>query len=209
MRIINNSQEMAQACRQVARPLGLVPTMGALHQGHLALVDRARQDNQSVAVSIFVNPTQFGPREDLAGYPRNLDRDMEVLRQAKVDLAFTPNVADVYPTGFDTWVDPGTLGARLEGEHRPGHFRGVATVVTKLFNLARPDRAYFGQKDGQQTLVVQKLVRDLDLGLEVVVVPTVRDPDGLALSSRNIYLDRKSTRLNSSHNVPSRMPSSA
>ena len=188
MRIINNSQEMAQACRQVARPLGLVPTMGALHRGHLALVDRARQDNQTVAVSIFVNPTQFGPKEDLAGYPRNLDHDLELLRRAKVDLAFTPNVADIYPAGFDTWVDAGILGARLEGEHRPGHFRGVATVVIKLFNLVRPDRAYFGQKDGQQTLVVRKLVRDLDLGLEVVVVPTVRDPDGLALSSRNIYL---------------------
>ena len=188
MRIINNSQEMAQACRQVARPLGLVPTMGALHEGHLALVNRARQDNQMVAVSIFVNPTQFGPKEDLAGYPRNLDHDLELLRRAKVDLAFTPNVADIYPPGFDIWVDAGILGARLEGEHRPGHFRGVATVVTKLFNLVRPERAYFGQKDGQQTLVVRKLVRDLDLGLEVVVVPTVRDPDGLALSSRNIYL---------------------
>ena len=162
MRIIDSSQQMAQACREVARPLGLVPTMGALHEGHLALVARARRENQTVAVSIFVNPTQFGPREDLAGYPRNLDHDLGLLRRAKVDLAFTPNVADIYPSGFDTWVDAGILGARLEGEHRPGHFRGVATVVTKLFNLVRPERAYFGQKDGQQTLVVLKLVRDLD-----------------------------------------------
>jgi pantoate--beta-alanine ligase len=162
--------------------------MGALHQGHLALVQRARQENDTVAVSIFVNPTQFGPQEDLAAYPRTLDRDLEMLRQAKVDLVFTPQVVDVYPPGFDTWVDVGRLGTRLEGAHRPGHFRGVATVVTKLFSLFRPDRAYFGQKDGQQVMVVCKLVRDLDLGLDIVVVPTVRDPDGLALSSRNVYL---------------------
>lgn len=168
--------------------MGLVPTMGALHQGHLALVERARQENKTVAVSIFVNPAQFGPQEDLAGYPRPLDRDLELLRQARVDLVFTPTAAEIYPTGFDTWVDVGSLATRLEGAHRPGHFRGVATVVTKLFNLVRPDRAYFGQKDGQQTLVVRQLVRDLDLGLDIVVVPTVRDSDGLALSSRNVYL---------------------
>ena len=188
MRIIENSQELARACREAARPVGLVPTMGALHAGHLALVERARQENETVAVSIFVNPTQFGPQEDLAEYPRPLDRDLESLRQAKADLVFTPTVAEMYPPGFDTWVDVGRLATLLEGAYRPGHFRGVATVVTKLFNLIRPDHAYFGQKDGQQTLVIRQLVRDLHLGLDIVVVPTVRDPDGLALSSRNVYL---------------------
>lgn len=190
MQIIECSPELARVCREVARPLGLVPTMGALHEGHLALVERARQENQTVAVTIFVNPAQFGPHEDLAEYPRSLDRDLELLREAGADLVFTPTVSDMYPLGFDTWVDVGSLGARLEGALRPGHFRGVATVLTKLFSLVRPDRAYFGQKDGQQTVVVHQLVRDLCLGLEIVVVPTVRDPDGLALSSRNAYLTR-------------------
>ena len=188
MRSIASSQEMARLCREASRPLGLVPTMGALHQGHLALVEQARRENRTLAVSIFVNPAQFGPGEDLAEYPRSLDRDLEFLRQAGADLVFTPTVDEVYPPGFDTWVDVGSLATRLEGAHRPGHFRGVATVVTKLFNLTRPDRAYFGQKDGQQTAVVRKLVRDLGLGLDIVVVPTVREPDGLALSSRNLYL---------------------
>ena len=185
---IASSQEMARFCRDASCPLGLVPTMGALHQGHVALVERARQENRTLAVSIFVNPTQFGPGEDLAEYPRSLDRDLELLRQAGADLVFTPPVDEVYPPGFDTWVNVGSLATRLEGAYRPGHFRGVATVVTKLFNLTRPDRAYFGQKDGQQTAVIRKLVRDLGLGLDIVVVPTVREPDGLALSSRNLYL---------------------
>ena len=188
MRIIASSQEMARICREAPRSLGLVPTMGALHRGHQALVQRARQDNRTMAVSIFVNPSQFGPQEDLAQYPRTLDQDLDLLRREGTDLVFMPAVAEVYPPGFDTWVDVGRLGARLEGEQRPGHFRGVATVVAKLFHVVRPDRAYFGQKDGQQTLVIRQLVRDLDLGLEVVVVPTVREPDGLALSSRNLYL---------------------
>jgi pantoate--beta-alanine ligase len=179
---------MAQACQEAGRPLGLVPTMGALHQGHLALVRRARQENQSVAVSIFVNPTQFGPQEDLAQYPRSLERDLGLLENEKVDLVFIPSPDSIYPPGFDTWVDAGTLANKLEGAVRPGHFRGVATVVTKLLNMVRPDRAYFGQKDGQQTVVVRQLVKDLNLGLEIVVVPTVREPDGLALSSRNVYL---------------------
>ena len=188
MRSIASSQEMARFCREASRPLGLVPTMGALHQGHLALVEQARRENRTLAVSIFVNPAQFGPGEDLAEYPRSLDRDLELLRQVGADLVFTPTVDEIYPPGFDTWVDVGSLATKLEGAHRPGHFRGVATVVTKLFNLTRPDRAYFGQKDGQQTAVIRKLVRDLGLGLDVVVVPTVREPDGLALSSRNLYL---------------------
>jgi len=188
MRIIENSQEMAQACREACRPLGLAPTMGALHEGHLALVRQGRQENQRLAVSIFVNPTQFSPTEDLSRYPRDLERDLALLRQEGVDLVYAPSPKEIYPAGFDTWVDPGALADRLEGAARPGHFRGVATVVTKLFNLVRPDRAYFGQKDGQQVLVIQQLVRDLNIEVEVVVVPTVREPDGLALSSRNSFL---------------------
>jgi pantoate--beta-alanine ligase len=162
--------------------------MGALHEGHLALVKRARRENRTLAVSIFVNPTQFGAQEDLSSYPLDLDRDLELLRREDADLVFMPGVAEMYPPGFDTWVDAGSLAGKLEGVHRPGHFRGVATVVTKLFNVVRPDRAYFGQKDGQQSVVVRRLVRDLALGLEIVVVPTVREADGLALSSRNVYL---------------------
>ena len=188
MRIIESVPKMVQACRETSRPLGLVPTMGALHEGHLALVRHARQENQSVAVSIFVNPTQFGPQEDLSKYPRDLERDVDLLRQERCDLVFAPSPTAIYPPGFDTWVDVGPLGNKLEGAFRPGHFRGVATVVAKLLNITRPDRAYFGQKDGQQTVVVRQLVRDLDLGVEVVVVPTVRHTDGLALSSRNVYL---------------------
>ncbi len=188
MRIIDNIREITQTCGELPRSLGLVPTMGALHEGHLALVRKARSDNAAVAVSIFVNPTQFGDGEDLELYPRNLERDLELLRREGVDLVFTPGPGDVYPPGFNTWVNVDNLAEKLEGASRPGHFRGVATVVTKLFNLIRPDRAYFGQKDGQQTVVIRQLVRDLDMGLEVVVVPTVRDDDGLALSSRNVYL---------------------
>ena len=163
--------------------------MGALHDGHLSLVDHARADCATVAVSIFVNPTQFAEGEDFAEYPRDLDGDLEMLRQHGVDLVFVPDVAEVYPPGFDTWVDVGPLADRLEGAARPGHFRGVATVVAKLFGIVQPERAYFGQKDGQQTVVVRKMARDLDLGVEVVVLPTVREADGLAMSSRNVRLN--------------------
>jgi pantoate--beta-alanine ligase len=162
--------------------------MGALHEGHLALVRRARRENSTLAVSIFVNPAQFGAREDLSSYPRDLDRDLDLLRREDTDLVFMPGVEEMYPPGFDTWVDVGGLANKLEGAHRPGHFRGVATVVTKLFSVVRPDRAYFGQKDGQQSVVIRQLTRDLSLGLEIVVAPTVREADGLALSSRNVYL---------------------
>ena len=179
---------MTQATHTCPRPLGLVPTMGALHEGHLALVRQARWENATVSVSIFVNPTQFGPQEDLATYPRDMERDLRLLEAEGVDLVYTPAPEEVYPPGFDTWVEPGALANRLEGVVRPGHFRGVATVVTKLFNVVRPDRAYFGQKDGQQLAVIRQLVRDLNLGIEIVAVPTVRDTDGLALSSRNAYL---------------------
>lgn len=188
MQVISTNKEMSQACRQAVKPIGLVPTMGALHDGHLSLVDRARADNLTVAVSIFVNPAQFGDNDDLEKYPRDLEGDLELLRRHGVDLVYAPTVDQVYPEGFDTWVDVGPLAGKLEGLHRPGHFRGVATVVSKLFNVTCPDRAYFGQKDGQQTVVIRKLAKDLDLGVEVVVMPTVREPDGLALSSRNVQL---------------------
>jgi len=188
MRMIRSSKEMSLACREALTPVGLVPTMGALHAGHLSLVDQARADNLTVAVSIFVNPTQFGDENDLNQYPRDLDGDLELLRQHGVDLVYVPTIDEVYPEGFDTWVDVGLLADKLEGLHRPGHFRGVATVVSKLFSMMRPDRAYFGQKDGQQSVVIQKLARDLDMGVEVVVMPTIREPDGLAMSSRNVQL---------------------
>ena len=194
MRVISSNKEMSKACREAAKPAGLVPTMGALHAGHLSLVDQARADNLTVAVSIFVNPTQFGDENDLNQYPRDLDADLGLLRQHGVDLVYTPTVREVYPEGFDTWVDVGPLADKLEGLYRPGHFRGVATVVSKLFNVIRPNCAYFGQKDGQQAVVIQKLAKDLDMGVEVIVMPTIREPDGLAMSSRNVQLspeDRK------------------
>jgi pantoate--beta-alanine ligase len=168
--------------------VGLVPTMGYLHAGHLSLVQRARADNDHVAVSIFVNPTQFGPNEDLAAYPRNMAGDLAQLAQAGVDVVFMPEAGEIYPPDFDTWVEPGAIAERLEGAARPGHFRGVATVVLKLLNIVRPDRAYFGEKDAQQLRVIQKLVRDLDVGVEIVPMPTIREADGLAMSSRNAYL---------------------
>jgi pantoate--beta-alanine ligase len=168
--------------------LGLVPTMGFLHEGHLSLVRRARQECGAVAVSIFVNPTQFGANEDFASYPRSLDRDLSLLRDAKTDLVFTPTPAIVYPPGHSTAVEVSGVTDVLEGAVRPGHFRGVATVVCKLFNIVQPTRAYFGQKDAQQTVVIAKMVRDLDMPFEVVVCPTVREADGLAMSSRNAYL---------------------
>jgi len=194
MQVIKSRRQMIVACRAANRPLGLVPTMGALHEGHLALVKQARKDNLTLAATIFVNPSQFGPQDDLSAYPRNLDRDLELLREEGVDLVFTPSVEEIYPRGFNTWVDVPKLGDRLEGAHRPGHFRGVATVVAKLFNIIGPDNAYFGQKDGQQFIVIRKMVRDLDLGVGVVMVPTVRDRDGLAFSSRNTYLTEEQRR---------------
>ena len=179
---------MREAVKASWKPLGLVPTMGYLHEGHLALVRRGRSENTTLAVSIFVNPAQFGPHEDFATYPRDMDSDLAKLEGEGTDLVFAPSVDEMYPDGFDTHVDVGALGARLEGEFRPGHFRGVATVVCKLLSIVRPDRTYFGQKDVQQTKVVTQMARDLNLGAEVVVVPTVREEDGLALSSRNAYL---------------------
>lgn len=189
MKVVSQIGELRQIVRTATRPLGLVPTMGYLHAGHLALIQAARGQNPTVAVSIFVNPKQFGPNEDFASYPRDLARDLRLLEEAGVDLVFTPSVEEMYPPGFSTVVDVGPVGEILEGARRPGHFRGVATVVTRLFNLFQPDRAYFGQKDAQQCVVIRKLIDDLGLPIEMVVVPTVREPDGLALSSRNVYLD--------------------
>ena len=188
MRVIDSKTEMWQACLGSQRPLGLVPTMGSLHPGHMALVERARAECSTVAATIFVNPTQFGPNEDLATYPRALERDLSMLEQAGVDLVFTPNSTEIYPPGFNTWVDVLGSAQGAEGLYRPGHFRGVATVVAKLLNITRPDRAYFGQKDGNQTAVIRQLVRDLDMMTEIIVAPTVREPSGLAYSSRNAYL---------------------
>ncbi|MGD9116111.1 MAG: pantoate--beta-alanine ligase [Dehalococcoidia bacterium] len=170
-------------------PLGFVPTMGYLHEGHLELVRRARAENPSVAVSIFVNPTQFGPKEDFTRYPRDPERDLALLEKAGTDVVFMPTAEEMYPPGFDSWVEVGQITEKLEGAARPGHFRGVTTVVAKLFNVVRPDRAYFGQKDAQQLLVIKKMAKDLDMGIEIVAVPTVREPDGLAMSSRNTYLN--------------------
>ena len=169
--------------------LGLVPTMGYLHRGHMALVERAAAENNVVAASIFVNPTQFGAGEDFTSYPRDLDSDLSMLEAAGVSLVFTPTPEEMYRPGADTKVDPGPIANLHEGASRPGHFVGVATVVAKLFHIVEPDRAYFGQKDAQQLVIIKRMARDLDFDLEVVGVPTVREPDGLAISSRNVYLD--------------------
>ena len=188
MDVISTVSAMIKARDSAERSLGLVPTMGYLHQGHMTLVERARKDNRSVVVSVFVNPTQFGPGEDLDGYPRDFERDVAMLAGQGVDIVFAPDPGQMYPPGYSTYVDVGEMGEGLEGKHRSGHFRGVVTVVTKLLTIVRPDRAYFGQKDGQQTLVIKRLNRDLNLGTQIVVMPTVREPDGLAMSSRNVYL---------------------
>ena len=183
MKIVRTAAEL-----ELEGSVGLVPTMGAYHEGHLSLFRAARAENDVVVVSLFVNPAQFGPGEDLDRYPSDEERDARLAEEAGVDVLFVPAADEIYPPGFQTWVEVEQLGSILEGEHRPGHFRGVATVCLKLFNLVRPDRAYFGQKDAQQAAVVRRMVRDLGLEVEIRVSPTVRDEDGLALSSRNAYL---------------------
>jgi pantoate--beta-alanine ligase len=191
MILTRTPSEVHSACRDLRtsrHTLGLVPTMGALHAGHLSLVAAARAQNDAVAASIFVNPTQFGPNEDFASYPRTFDEDVHKLTDAGVDILFAPSAADIYPPGNTTFVDPGPIATRLDGASRPGHFRGVATIVTRLFNIVAPDRAYFGQKDAAQVAVLRHIVRDLNLPVSLVVCPIVREPDGLALSSRNRYL---------------------
>jgi len=189
MKIVETIADLRKLRHKLPEPVGFVPTMGYLHEGHLILVRQARAENPSVVVSIFVNPTQFGPREDFKQYPRDPQRDLALLEKEGVDIVFMPSVDEMYPPQFNSWVEVSKLAERLEGASRPGHFRGVATVVAKLFNIVQPDRAYFGQKDAQQLLVIKKMVADLDMNLEVVAVPTVREPDGLAMSSRNTYLN--------------------
>jgi pantoate--beta-alanine ligase len=174
--------------RRAGKSIGLVPTMGYLHDGHMALVKRARDDNDVVVTSIFVNPLQFGKNEDLSKYPRDMPRDSALLEAGGVDFVFAPGVADMYPQPMEAVVDVPTLGRMLEGEVRPGHFSGVATVVTKLFNIVQPDRAYFGEKDYQQLRIIQRMVADLAQPVEVIGMPTIREADGLAQSSRNVYL---------------------
>ena len=188
MRFLQTIESFRQARKEVGT-IGFVPTMGYLHEGHLALATRARAENDSVAASIFVNPTQFGPGEDLARYPRDLPRDLQLLEAAGVDLVFAPEVGEMYPEDFSSFVEVEDITRGLEGAVRPGHFRGVATVVCKLFNIVDAERAYFGQKDAQQVVVIQRMARDLNFRTQIVVVPTVREADGLALSSRNAYLN--------------------
>ncbi len=187
MQVVGLISEIRELRQQLSGAVGFVPTMGYLHKGHLALVKQARIENSSVIVSIYVNSTQFGPREDFGAYPRELDRDLELLREEGVDIVFVPSDDEMYPPEFSSWVDVEKVTERLEGASRPGHFRGVATVVAKLFNIVQPTRAYFGQKDAQQVVVIKKMVADLNLGIDIVVVPTIREEDGLAMSSRNIY----------------------
>jgi pantoate--beta-alanine ligase len=181
--------ELRKAVNSLPRPLGLVPTMGYLHEGHLSLVQQARKECASVVVSIFVNPTQFGPQEDLASYPRDLERDLSLLAGEGTNLVWMPSNEEMYPDGFQTWISVNEAASPLEGRMRPGHFRGVATVVAKLFNSVQPDSAYFGQKDAQQAAVLRQMVRDLNFPVEIVVCPIIREADGLALSSRNVYLN--------------------
>jgi pantoate--beta-alanine ligase len=191
MRTVRSVAELREALRGAAHPVGLVPTMGAFHAGHLSLIRAAREENETVVVSLFVNPAQFGPSEDFGAYPRDEQRDAAQAEEQGVDILFAPPVEEVYPDGFDTSVEVGGLTETLEGDpsHRGReHFLGVTTVVTKLFNMAQPDRAYFGQKDAQQALVIRRLVRDLNIPVEIRVCPTVREESGLAMSSRNAYL---------------------
>lgn len=189
MHVIASIPDLRTVRKRLSGRVGVVLTMGALHRGHLELIRAARADNDAVLVSIFVNPLQFGAHEDLARYPRDLQRDLDLLAATDVDVVFTPTPEVMYPPGFDTLVTVDTVAQGLEGEARPGHFQGVATVVAKLFNLTQPTISYFGQKDAQQVVVIRRMVRDLNFDLEIAVIPTVREPDGLALSSRNVYLD--------------------
>jgi pantoate--beta-alanine ligase len=189
MMIVSTLEELRSARAILDGPVGLVPTMGFLHEGHLSLVRRAAEECASVVVSIFVNPTQFGPSEDLAAYPRDMERDLRLLEPLGVDLVWNPSPEIMYPDGYQTWVEVDALTRVLEGTRRPGHFRGVTTIVTKLFTGVHPAKAYFGQKDAQQAAVIRRMARDLNFPIDIVVCPIVREPDGLAMSSRNTYLD--------------------
>jgi pantoate--beta-alanine ligase len=186
--VVRSVAGMKKLRRQCKGSVGLVPTMGYLHEGHLELVRRAKAENPVAVATIFVNPTQFGPGEDLKSYPRDLDRDLALLEKVKTDIVFVPADKEMYPDGYDTWVEVKGITSKLEGKSRPTHFQGVTTVCNKLFNIIEPDKAYFGQKDAQQAIVIQKMVADLNMNLEIVICPTVRENDGLAMSSRNAYL---------------------
>jgi pantoate--beta-alanine ligase len=189
MRVIETVSEMREARAALGGRVGLVPTMGALHEGHLSLVRQARADNDHLVASVFVNPTQFGQHEDLDEYPRDMERDLRLLEADGVDIVFAPTAQEMYPPGFDEWVEVrGPLTSRLEAASRPHFFRGVTTVVARLFRIVQPHRAYFGEKDAQQLLVVRRMVREQRLPVEIVAMPTLREPDGLAMSSRNAYL---------------------
>ncbi len=188
METVHSLKSLFASRKTLPGPVGFVPTMGSLHEGHLSLVRKARQECSSVVVSIFVNPTQFAPEEDLENYPRDLTGDENLLRREGVDLVWNPSAAEMYPETFQTWVTVADVTQPLEGSRRPTHFRGVTTVVAKLFNAVRPDKAYFGQKDAQQAVVIRQMTRDLNYPIEIVVCPIVREPDGLAMSSRNTYL---------------------
>jgi len=189
MEIIDTIARMKKVRRELKGTVGFVPTMGYLHEGHLTLVKHSHAANDFTIVSIFVNPTQFGPNEDFDRYPRDYPRDFALLEKEKTDVVFLPPPQEMYPAGYNTWVDVEKVTERLEGAIRHGHFRGVATVVAKLFNIIEPTRTYFGQKDAQQCVVVKKMIVDLNMNLEMIIVPTVREPDGLAMSSRNVYLN--------------------
>jgi pantoate--beta-alanine ligase len=189
IRIPKIMQETSKECLKEGKTIGFVPTMGALHEGHLSLVRSAKQGNDKTVVSVFVNPIQFGPSEDFKRYPRDIEGDTEKLQKEKVDIIFMPEISSIYPERFLTYVEVEKISERLCGLIRPGHFRGVATVVTKLLNIVKPTRAYFGQKDFQQSSIIKQLVKDLNIDVDIVVCPTVREQDGLAMSSRNAYLD--------------------
>ena len=191
MEIVETISMMKTLRRDITDSVGFVPTMGYLHDGHLSLVKQARTDNGITIASIFVNPTQFGPKEDFKTYPRNIEQDLALLKKANTDIVFIPSGEEMYPQGFNSWVDVQKITNRLEGERRPGHFKGVTTIVTKLFHIVEPTRAYFGQKDAQQALVIKKMAADLNMNVEVIIAPTVRESNGLAMSSRNTYLTPK------------------
>jgi len=191
VKTIKEIREIVMQQQKMGRTIGLVPTMGYLHKGHLSLVEEARRNNDFIVMSIFVNPTQFGQNEDFDKYPRDLERDARLAEDAGVDVIFSPEAGEMYPEGYKTYVNVEGITEVLCGKSRPGHFRGVTTVVCKLFNIVKPDRAYFGQKDAQQAAVIKKMVRDLDFDIEIVTCPIVREEDGLAMSSRNVYLDEQ------------------
>ncbi|MFC2015165.1 pantoate--beta-alanine ligase [Chloroflexota bacterium] len=209
MKVVETIAEVKKARNKLKGTVGLFPTLGYLHEGHLSLVRRSSQENDYTISSIFVNPTQFGPSEDFKNYPREFQRDLTMLEEAGVEFVFMPSTEEMYPKGYNTWVDIEKITELLEGASRPTHFRGVTTVVAKLFNILEPTRAYFGQKDAQQLLVIRKMVADLNMNLEVITCPTVREPDGLAMSSRNSYLNPEERRaavvLHQSLNLASKM----